>query len=422
MTTLPQDTKLDSTIAFAVDGYRFISKRCERYHTNVFQTRLLLQKTICMRGEAAAKIFYDMNRFDRRGAAPKRLQATLFGLGGVQGLDNAAHHRRKQMFLSLMSTDNIQQLSDLSVQEWRKYALKWKSQQQVVLLDEVREIFCRAVCVWAGVPLPDLEVKERADDFAAMIEGGGAVGIKHWRSRQARRKTEKWIAKLVRAARTGQLVAKEGSALQVVACHLDHNGKLLDARVAAVELINILRPTVAVAWYIVFVALALHEHPQCLQRLQDDEDGYLDLFVQEVRRFYPFFPVVAAKVRKDFQWNGYEFPKGIRVLLDLYGTNHDPAIWEKPDEFWPERFLKWNGSAFNFIPQGGGDHAANHRCPGEWITIELMKSATTFLAENLNYVVPDQDLRLNLSRMPATPNSHFVMNHVKPKFKNSMHE
>lgn len=412
---LPQINKIDSTLAFAQEGYCFIANRCNRYHTNVFQTRLLLQTTICMRGEEAARLFYDNDRFERKSAAPKRLQATLFGIGGVQGLDDAAHRRRKQMFLSLMSTDNIVQLGELSTQQWHRYITRWKGMPQVVLLDEVREIFCRAVCTWAGVPLPEQEVKERANDFAAMIEGGGALGIKHWRGRQARSKTETWIGELVRATRARGRESGEQNAMQVMSWHQDHHGNLLDQRIAAVELINILRPTVAIAWYVVFAALALHAYPHCRRRLLEEEN-YLDLFIQEVRRFYPFFPAAAARVRKDFQWNGYEFPQGTRVLLDLYGTNHDPAIWEKPDEFRPERFLKWNGSAFNFIPQGGGDHAASHRCPGEWITLELMRGAVRMLSKDLTYVVPKQDLRINFSRMPGVPNSRFVINSVEPRF------
>ncbi len=43
--------------------------------------------------------------------------------------------------------------------------------------------------------------------------------------------------------------------------HRDPYGNLLDPGVAAVELINILRPTVAVARYVAFAAVALHEFP-----------------------------------------------------------------------------------------------------------------------------------------------------------------
>lgn len=136
-------------------------------------------------------------------------------------------------------------------------------------------------------------------------------------------------------------------------------------------------------------------------------------FVQEARRFFPFFPLIAAEVRKDFNWNGYQFPRGRRVLLDLYGTNHDPRIWENPDKFYPERFCSRDEGTFDLIPQGGGSYHMNHRCAGEWVTISLMKSAVNFLTESIEYDAPQQDLHINLSRMPAIPESRFIIENVR---------
>jgi fatty-acid peroxygenase len=100
-------------------------------------------------------------------------------------------------------------------------------------------------------------------------------------------------------------------------------------------------------------------------------------------------------------------------MLDLYGTNHDARLWERPEEFRPERFRHWDGNAFDFIPQGGGEYYSGHRCPGEGITIELMKVALEFLTKSVTYDVPEQDLRINLSRIPAIPRSRFVIANVR---------
>ncbi len=139
----------------------------------------------------------------------------------------------------------------------------------------------------------------------------------------------------------------------------------------------------------------------------------LELFVQEVRRFYPFFPFVGARVRNDFEWRGYRFRQGTLALLDLYGTDHDARTWEHPEVFRPERFRQWDQSPFNFIPQGGGDYYTNHRCAGEWLTIDLTKVAVRFLTQSMAYDVPDQDLTISMSRMPAIPQSRFVISNVR---------
>lgn len=117
-------------------------------------------------------------------------------------------------------------------------------------------------------------------------------------------------------------------------------------------------------------------------------------------------------MRGDFEWKGYRFPKGRRVILDLYGTNHDARAWDSPEEFRPERFREWDGSPFDFIPQGGGDHKVNHRSPGEWIAIELMKQASQVLSRRIEYDVPEQDLGLDYSRLPALPHSRFIISKV----------
>ncbi|HHP7232130.1 MAG TPA: cytochrome P450 [Xenococcaceae cyanobacterium] len=413
MSQIPQDRSLDSTLALVFDGYKFISKKCQRYQSDIFQTRLLLEKTICFQGEAAAQVFYNPEKFTRKNAAPQRIQKTLFGQGGVQGMDGAAHRHRKEMFMSLMSDEGIKQLAELTKGQWLAYAQKWQKMDKVVLFTEAQEVLCRAACAWTGVPLTESEVKLRTNQLEAMIDSSGAVGLKHWRGRRNRQKAEKWIEDIIEKARNKQLELAETSPTHRIAWHRDLEGNLLDKRLAAVELINVLRPIVAVAKYIVFAALALNEHPECRQKLQSGEDNYREWFVQEVRRFYPFFPFAAAIVRQDFDWQGYHFPQGTRVLLDLYGTNHDARIWSQPEEFLPERFQHWNESPFNFIPQGGGDFYTNHRCPGEWITIELIKVTLDFLTQSLEYDVPEQNLTVSLSKIPTIPQSGFVISNIR---------
>ena len=42
-----------------------------------------------------------------------------------------------------------------------------------------------------------------------------------------------------------------------------------------------------------------------------------------------------------------------------------------------------------------------------------MKVAVRFLTESMRYDVPEQDLRVKLSRMPAVPESRFVISGVR---------
>lgn len=109
-----------------------------------------------------------------------------------------------------------------------------------------------------------------------MFDMAGAVGSGHLRSRRAR--------------------------LQAVARHRNLQGDPLPARIAAVELLNLLRPAQAVS---VFIAHALHEYPACREALRQGDPQFTERFIQEVRRWYPFFPAVAARLRQSSDWDGH---------------------------------------------------------------------------------------------------------------------
>lgn len=413
MAEIPRIPGFDSTLGLLLDGYEFIGKRCDRHQTDIFQTRLMLEKTICMRGKEAAEVFYDTSKFTRQGAAPKRVQKTLLGEDGVQGLDGDVHRQRKQIFMALMTPEHMDQLNDLTHHYCRDYARTWQQMDRVVLFDEIEEILCRAVCDWSGVPLPAAEVKQRTRQLSQMIAGSGHIGPQHWQARRARQQAEDWIETLLEQIRSHTLDVAEGTAAHAFAWHRSPSGDLMDRHAAAVDLLNVLRPTVAIGRYIVFAALALHQHPDCRQAIRQGDSDYVALFTQEVRRFYPFFPFAAARTRQDFDWHGYRVPAGVRVLLDLYGTNHHPHLWDQPNEFRPERFRNWQDNAYDFIPQGGGDHHTNHRCAGEWLTIRVMERVLTFLVTEIDYRVPDQNLDISLSTLPPVPKSCFIISDVK---------
>jgi len=412
---VPHDKSLDNSLALMREGYLFIKNRVDRNQSDLFKARLLLQNVICMSGEEAATLFYDTERFQKKDAIPKRVQKTLFGMDGIQTMDGEAHIHRKLLFVSLMTPPHQKRLAELAMEQWQAVISKWERAEQVVLFEEANDILCRIACHWAGVPLQESEVKERADDFSAMVDAFGAVGPRHWKGRIARTRAEVWIRAVIEDVRAGKLKAEEGSALYAMAFHNDLNGNLLDIQMATVELINVLRPIVAIATFITFSALALHEHPECKEKLQSGDSNYLEMFAQEVRRYYPFAPFLGARVRKDFIWNQCEFKKGTLVLLDLYGTNHDSRLWENPNEFRPERFKEWKGSLFDFIPQGGGDPAKGHRCPGEGITVEVMKASLNFLVNKIEFEVPEQGLSYSLAKMPTLPESGFVMSTIRKK-------
>lgn len=408
---MPKEQGIDHSIGLLKEGYHFILNRSEKFQSNVFETRILGKKAICMIGEEAAQIFYDPKKFQRKEAAPNRIVQTLFGKNSVQTLDDEEHRNRKEMLMSVMTEKHLNHLYELMQMQWEQSLDKWSQMDQIVFYEEVKEMLCNVAFKWVGYPLHEKDVQKMTKELASMFESPTALGPNHWAGRTFRNQAEKMIHQLIQDTRDGKIKFPKDTVLHQFVFYKDSQGNLLDAETVTVEVVNMLRPIIAISIYINFSLLALLEFPEEKEKLISFND-YSKMFVQEVRRFYPFFPFVAAKVKSDFTWNGYEFKEGTLTLLDLYGTNHDPTKWEDPQKFTPERFTYWEGSPFGFIPQGGGDYYLGHRCAGEQITIDVMKISLDYLVNRMEFTVPEQDLSFEIDDIPSIPKSKIILQHI----------
>jgi fatty-acid peroxygenase len=416
MTKIPRLRSFDSTLALRREGYDFISRRCAELRTNIFATRLLLHPVICLRGAEAAEMFYAPGRFIRRGAMPQITLRLLQDRGSVQLLEGPTHRHRKELFLSfLFAPDQISRLCAIFRSEWLTAVLDWERRDEIVLLDEMNLLLTRSVMRWVGIPRHDKTPQVLCRELTAMIENAGSFGPNAWLALMKRRRTERFLITIVRNIRKRPASLPQMAPARIIALHRSMDGQLLPERSAAIEILNVLRPVVAIARYIVFCAMALARYPHLRQFMAEGNGAYLEKFVEEVRRLYPFFPIIGGRALRACHWKGYRIRKGAWVLLDLFGTNHDAARVPAPLRFSPRRAPSWRMQGFDFIPQGGGDVAQTHRCPGEAVTVALMMEATRLLARSIAYKVPRQNLALNLQRIPTRPGSGFVMRKVRRK-------
>ncbi|MCF7701906.1 cytochrome P450 [Loktanella sp. M215] len=330
----------------------------------------------------------------------------MFGEGGVQGLDDAAHRHRKALFLDLVGPGRT---DDLTLQTVAAIDALLREPGRIVLQNAFERILTRSVCDWVGAPLTDAEIPAHSRMLSHLFEHAGTVDHRQLLARRARKRADRWAAERIADARSGGAATRTGSVVDRIAQWRDLEGNLLDEHVAAVELINVLRPFVAVSAFLTFVAVALATRPLEVSALRLDP-AYTLLFVQEVRRTAPFFPLLAARARARTQWRKHDIAANGLVALDIWGTNRDYKVWDDPDIFRPDRFRTWSGDPFTMIPQGGGDHAANHRCPGEWVTQDLMVAATRILIERIDWrTLPDQNLDLDMYRLPALPKDNVII-------------
>src|SRR4051794_8656769 len=370
-------------------------------------TRLLGRRAVVVGGPEGVRRFYDP-RLRRRGAFPAPVKLVLFGPGTVHGLDDVEHRLHKALFLGVITPETVAALGERAQQEWSSRIERWTDRDRVVLFDEAVEVLAASVLPWAGVPVDARELPRLARQLATVLDGFATPGPAYARAVLARLRAGRWAKRLVRRTRAGQNRPAPGTALHAAAEARDPKGKLLPERVAATTLLNVVRPTVAVAWFVAFAGKALHENPQWRDRIAAGDAAALDAFAQEVLRLYPFVPVLAARARSAQDVLGNRVPRGGLVVLDVHGTDHDPAHWIDPDRFDPNRFLQGEVERDALVPQGGGDVTTGHRCPGEGVTLTMIAVAARALAGHTDQV-PDQDLGYDLSRIPTLPRSGVVL-------------
>lgn len=117
---------------------------------------------------------------------------------------------------------------------------------------------------------------------------------------------------------------------------------------------------------------------------------YLKAVIKETLRLHPPIPMlVPRKSRQETKINGYDIPAGIAVMTNAWAIQRDPAYWEQPEEFIPERFLNsqidFRGQDFEFIPFGAGRRI----CPGITFAIANNEIILANLVHKFDWMFPD---------------------------------
>jgi fatty-acid peroxygenase len=357
------------------------------------------RRTLVVRSPEGAKSFYDESLVRRRDAVPPPLAWLLFGRGAIHGLDAPEHRERKQMFLDVLAPERLRPLVDAVNDALSTRIASWGG-REVEVYGELVSAYGEAVMTWAGVPLDD-DVEARSRQLAVIVDGFGFAGPAYAQAWRARMDANRWARRMVEDAREGRVPTVAGTVLAAIA------ESDLPAHTAGVELLNVLRPTVAVAWLGTFAALRCAQFPDWGARLADPTGGRDRLaFAQEVRRTTPFVPALAGRVRRAGVVSGVEVRPRQRLVLDVIGIDHDPTRWPDPQRFDPSRFLQTEPGAFDLVPQGGGSPSSGHRCPGESVALVLLDVTLRHLT-TVDYTITAAEV--DRTRMPTLPSDGLLV-------------
>lgn len=85
--------------------------------------------------------------------------------------------------------------------------------------------------------------------------------------------------------------------------------------------------------------------------------SYTKQVIQEAMRLYPPAWIVDREATENNMMQGYQVKKGEMVNAFIYGLHRNPAYWQNPNTFLPDRFEAEKHKArhpFSYMPFGGG--------------------------------------------------------------------
>ncbi|KAL5717945.1 hypothetical protein ACHQM5_010894 [Ranunculus cassubicifolius] len=163
----------------------------------------------------------------------------------------------------------------------------------------------------------------------------------------------------------------------------------------------------------------LVNHPKTMKKLQEevrkvvgaksdvDEDDikkmdYLNCVIKETLRLHPPLVLNLQRVSTTSAIiDGYTIPAKIVVMVNVWAIARDPSIWEKPNEFIPERFFNnpvdFRGQDFEFIPFGAGRRG----CPGISFGVTSVESILANLLYWLNWELPGGENKKDIDTTEA---------------------
>ncbi|XP_072164370.1 cytochrome P450 2U1-like [Diadema setosum] len=159
-----------------------------------------------------------------------------------------------------------------------------------------------------------------------------------------------------------------------------------------------------ILWYLLILAY----HPDVQLRVQAEIDRvvgrhrrpsladrprlpFVEAAMAECYRHSRLLPVqIPHRTRRDVTVAGYHVPAGTYVASNTHFLCSSPELWDKPDEFYPERFLDETGAFDRQREAGMVEFGVGRRaCPGEQLSRMELFIMFTFIFQNFIIQLPE---------------------------------
>ncbi|KAL1201313.1 Carotene epsilon-monooxygenase [Cardamine amara subsp. amara] len=139
---------------------------------------------------------------------------------------------------------------------------------------------------------------------------------------------------------------------------------------------------------------------------------YITRCINESMRLYPHPPVLIRRAQvPDILPGNYKVNTGQDIMISVYNIHRSSEVWEKAEEFLPERFdiegaiPNETNTDFKFIPFSGGPR----KCVGDQFALMEAIVALAVFLQRLNVeLVPDQNISMTTGATIHTTNGLYM--------------
>jgi cytochrome P450 len=123
---------------------------------------------------------------------------------------------------------------------------------------------------------------------------------------------------------------------------------------------------------------------------------YIDAVLCEICRLYPPAMGSIRVLKEDIKIGGIDVPTGWNVFIPLYAAHRDPALWDRPESFNPERFVDPESRRKIFLD------SATDSCPTRPLLVMLLRMFTIQMLRRFTWT-PVVDPRENVHKLFPVP-------------------
>jgi len=409
---------LGETLEFLRNPAKFAADRRTKYG-NVYSTHLLGTPTINIVGPKANQwVFSGENKYlINRWIYPIR---RLLGVNSVAMITGEEHRKRRAMLMNYFKYESMTAFAPAIQELTLEHMAMWAKQGDFRLETVMRRLAFEIIAAFLfGEQRKQIDLVALSQQFGVWTSGMFTLPVNlpftgFGKALRAKQTMFDALSAIIEARRKNPTNAHD--ILNAMLEARDEQGNALPTATIVDDLQLLLfaghDTTVSINTNMMML---LAQHPEILARAREelaafsDADlcdleklkdlPYLDAIIMETMRMIPPVGGLFRQSTVDTEYGGYKIPKGHAITITPAATHTDPKLWDSPEKFEPERFLRneHKREPFQHIPFGGGPRL----CLGQnFAMIEMriiMSSAIRHYAWEL---APEQDLTLKLFPLP----------------------